>query len=94
MTNQRPATEELIHSRNRARWHQYPTTNMLEVWHNLTPFGGRPIGSAVEALLTKVINWQLSVLPIVVFVVAVAVSIIHNQTVLRVSHSQRHALRV
>jgi hypothetical protein len=40
---------------------------MFEVWQKLAPFGGRHIGGAVEALLTKVINWQLSVLLIVVF---------------------------
>jgi hypothetical protein len=40
---------------------------MFGVWQNLAPFGGRPIGGAVEALLTKVLNHQSSVLPIVVF---------------------------
>jgi hypothetical protein len=40
---------------------------MFEVWQNLAPFGGRPIGGAVEALLTKAIIWQLSVAPIAVF---------------------------
>jgi hypothetical protein len=39
----------------------------LEVWQNLAIFGGRPIGGAIEALLTKVINWKSSVSPIVVF---------------------------
>jgi hypothetical protein len=39
----------------------------LEVWQNLAIFSGRPIGGAVEVLLTKVINLQLSVLPIDVF---------------------------
>jgi hypothetical protein len=39
---------------------------MFEVWQNLAPFGGRPIGGANEALLTKVGSWQSSVLPIVV----------------------------
>jgi hypothetical protein len=39
---------------------------MLEVWQNSAPFGGRPIGGAVEVLLTKVINWQMSVSSIVV----------------------------
>jgi hypothetical protein len=28
---------------------------MLEVWQNSAPFDGRPIGGAVEALLTKVV---------------------------------------
>jgi hypothetical protein len=34
---------------------------------NLASFGGRPIGGAVEALLTKVIKQQSSVLLIVFF---------------------------
>jgi hypothetical protein len=46
------------------------------VWQNLAPFSGRPISGAVEALLTKVINTQSSVSPIVVFFVAVAVSML------------------
>jgi hypothetical protein len=46
---------------------------MFEVWQNLAPFGGRQIGGAVEALLTKVINRRSSVSPIVVFFVAAAV---------------------
>jgi hypothetical protein len=49
---------------------------MFEVWQNLAPFSGRPIVGAVEALLTKVINRQSSVSPIVVFYVAAAVSVI------------------
>jgi hypothetical protein len=49
---------------------------MFEVWQNWAIFGGRPIGATVEALLTKVVNWQLSVLPNVVFFVAAAFSII------------------
>jgi hypothetical protein len=40
---------------------------MFEEWQNLAPFGGRLIGSTVEALLTKVVNQQSSVLLIVVF---------------------------
>jgi hypothetical protein len=40
---------------------------MFEVWQNLAIFSGQPIGGAIEALLNKVINQQLSVLPIVVF---------------------------
>jgi hypothetical protein len=47
---------------------------MFKVWQNSAPFGGRPIGGAVEALLTKVFNRQLSVSPIVVFFIAAAVS--------------------
>jgi hypothetical protein len=43
---------------------------MFEVWQNSATFGSRPIGGAVEVLLTKVVNRQLSVLPIVVFFVA------------------------
>jgi hypothetical protein len=65
-----PTAEELNYSGDRARPHQRPTNNLLEVWQNLDPFGGRPINGTVEALLTKVINWQSSVLPIVVFFVA------------------------
>jgi hypothetical protein len=48
---------------------------MFEVWQNLAPFGGRPISSAVEMLLTKVINRQSSVLLIYIFFAA-AVSLI------------------
>jgi hypothetical protein len=40
---------------------------MLEVWQNLATFGGRLISGAVEGLLTKVVNWQSSLLLIVVF---------------------------
>jgi hypothetical protein len=40
---------------------------MFEVSQNLAPFDGRLIRGAVEALLTKVVNWQLSVLPIAIF---------------------------
>ncbi len=66
-TNGQPTAEELNYSGNRARQHQRPTNNLLEVWQNLGPFGGRPIGGAVEALLTKVFNKRSSVSPIVVF---------------------------
>jgi hypothetical protein len=67
MTNdQQPTTEELKYSHNRARWHRHFTNNLLEVWQNSAPFGGRPIGGAVEALLTKVVNQRLLVSPIVV----------------------------
>ncbi len=62
--------EELKYSCNRARRRPRPTNNLLEVWQNLAPFSGRPIGAAVEALLTKVFNRQSSVSPIVVFYVA------------------------
>jgi hypothetical protein len=48
---------------------------MLEVWQNLVSFGGRPIGGAVKALLTKVVNRQSSVLLIVVFFVTAAVRV-------------------
>jgi hypothetical protein len=51
---------------------------MLEVWQNLAPIDGRPIGGAIEALLTKVVNLQLSVLLIAVFFLAAAVSC-HDQ---------------
>ncbi len=88
--DQRPATaEELKYSRYMARRRWCPTNNMFKVWQNLAPFGGRPIGSAVEALLTKVVNRQYWRSPIVVFFVAAAVSI-----TLRVSYSQRRSLKV
>jgi hypothetical protein len=48
---------------------------MFEVWQNLPIFGSRPISAAVEALLTKFVNRQLSVSLIVVFFVATAVSV-------------------
>jgi hypothetical protein len=48
---------------------------MFKVWHNLAHFGGTLIGGTVEALLTKVVNRRLSILPTVVFFVAAAVSI-------------------
>jgi hypothetical protein len=41
---------------------------MVEVRQNLAPFGSRPIGGAIKALLTKVINQQSSVSPIDFFV--------------------------
>ncbi len=48
-TNKWPqmTAEELKYSCNRARRHQRPTNNLLEVWQNPAPFGGRPIGAAV-----------------------------------------------
>ncbi len=88
-TNDQLATEELKYSHDRAWWHLPPTNNMFKVWQNLAPFGGRPICSAVEALLTKVVNqWYWQSL-IVNFFVAVTVSIM-----LRVSYSQHCTLRV
>jgi hypothetical protein len=54
--NNQLTAEELNYSRDRARRHQRPTSNMLEVWQNSAYFGNRPIGAAVEALLTKVIS--------------------------------------
>jgi hypothetical protein len=71
----RPLTEELKCSRNRAQRHQRPTNNMLEVWQNSASFSGRPICGAIEALLTKIVNRQMSVVLIVVFIVAAAVSV-------------------
>jgi hypothetical protein len=62
---------------------------MLEVWQNSASFSSRPIGSAVEALLTKVVNRQLSVVLIVVFFVAAAVSVSQSN-----GYSQCDALRV
>jgi hypothetical protein len=35
-----------------------PLTNMFKVWQNTAPFGRKKNGSAVETLLTKVVNWQ------------------------------------
>ncbi len=68
MTNdQQPTAEELKYSRNRARRGQCPTNNMLEVWQNLASFSGRPISGVVVTLLTKVVNRQLSVSLIVLF---------------------------
>jgi hypothetical protein len=49
-------TEDLQYSHDRAWWCQHPTNNMFEEWQNLAPFGGRPIGGTIEALLTKVVN--------------------------------------
>jgi hypothetical protein len=40
---------------------------MLEVWQNLASLGGKLIGSIIEALLTKVVNQQSSVLLIAIF---------------------------
>jgi hypothetical protein len=58
--NQQPTTqlttEELKYSCNRAQRRQHPTNNMLEVWQNSAPFGGRLISATVEALLTKVVD--------------------------------------
>jgi hypothetical protein len=62
---------------------------MLEVWQNLAPFGGKPICGAVEALLTTIVNRQLSVLLIVVFFVTAAVSVSQPN-----GYSQHDALRV
>jgi hypothetical protein len=42
----------------------------------LGPFNGRLVGSAVEVLLTKVVNQRSSVSLIVVFFIAAAASII------------------
>jgi hypothetical protein len=56
-TNNQPTAEELKYSRDRARQRQCPTFNMFEVWKNSAPFGNRPIGGIVEALLTKIVNW-------------------------------------
>jgi hypothetical protein len=48
-TNQQPTTtEELKYSSDRARQHRRPTNNLMEVWQNLAPFGGRPFGGAIE----------------------------------------------
>jgi hypothetical protein len=47
---------------------------MFEVWQNSAPFDGRLIGGAIEVLLTKVVNQQLSVSWIVVVFVTAAVA--------------------
>jgi hypothetical protein len=67
--------EELKYSRNRAWRRQRPSNNLLEVWQNLAIFGGRPIGAAVEALLTIIVNRQSSLLPIGFVFLAAAVSV-------------------
>ncbi len=77
--DRRPTTnwltaEELKYSRHSAQGHLCPTNNMFEVWQNSAPFGGRPIGAAVEALLTKFVNWWSSVLLIVVFLKLLLIS--------------------
>jgi hypothetical protein len=63
---------------------------MLEVWQNSASFGDRPIGSAVEVLMTKIIIWQLSVLPIVVFFVDTAVSVSPPQQYVTSSPSHQY----
>jgi hypothetical protein len=55
-TNNQLTAEELKYSCHSAWRHQHPTYNMFKVWQNLAPFGGRQIGDAIEALLTKVVN--------------------------------------
>ncbi len=64
-TTDQPATDELKYSQDRAWRHPRTTKNLLEVWQNLA-IGGRPIGGAVEALLTKVVIngwWPLGAVP-------------------------------
>jgi hypothetical protein len=79
MTVNQPDVDKLKYSCNRAWRRQRPTNNMFEMWQNSAPFGGRPIGGAVEALLTKVVNWQYWQLPIVVvFVAAAATNQLHR----------------
>ncbi len=53
-TNDQLTAEDLKYSRHSARRLRRATNNLLEV------FGGRSIGATVEALLTIVVNWQLS----------------------------------
>jgi hypothetical protein len=62
---------------------------MLEVWKNLASYDSRPIGSAVEVLLTKVVNRQSAVLLIVFFFVAATVSVSRPN-----GYSQHDALRL
>jgi hypothetical protein len=47
----------------------------LEVWQNSAIFGGRPIGAAIEMLLTIILNQQSSQSPIGFVFVAAAVSL-------------------
>jgi hypothetical protein len=72
----RLTAEELKYSHNRPGQRQRPTIDPLEVWQNLAPFGSRPISSAVEALLTKVVTGRLSVLLIVIFLLPPAVPLL------------------
>jgi hypothetical protein len=67
--NRQPTTNRrgIKYSCDRAQQSQRPTNNMFIVWQNLAIFRVTPIGSTVEALPTKVVNRQLSVLPLVVF---------------------------
>jgi hypothetical protein len=88
MTDQ-PTAEVIKYSQDRTRKHQHPTNDMLEVWQNSASFGRRLVGSAIEALLTKVVHWRSSVLLIVVFLVATAVSVSQPN-----SYSQHDELRV
>ncbi len=67
--------EELKYSRNRARRHWRPSNNLLGVWQKLAIFSGRPIGAAVEALLTIIVNQRLSSSPMGFVFVAAAVSV-------------------
>ncbi len=90
-TTNQLTTEELKYSRHSAWQHQRPTNNMFKVWQNLSPFGGRPIGSAVEVLLTKVVNLRSSVLLIVFFLAATDTT---RPNSIRLSYSQQAALRV
>jgi hypothetical protein len=52
----RLTAEELKYSHNKARQRRCPSNDLLEVWQSSAPFGGRPIGTALEALLTKVLK--------------------------------------
>jgi hypothetical protein len=70
LTNQltyRLVAEESKYSRNRAWRRRCPSINLLEVCQNLAIFGSRPIGAAVEALLTIIVIRQLSLSQLVLF---------------------------
>ncbi len=54
-TTNQLTTEELKYSGDRAPGHQPATNNVLKVWQNLDPFGGRPMGGTVEAMLTEIL---------------------------------------
>jgi hypothetical protein len=54
----------------------------------LGPFGSRPIGGTIEALLTKVVNQQSSVSPIgVSFVTAADIVITRPNSTLSINHT-------
>jgi hypothetical protein len=57
-TDDQATAEELNYSGDMAWWHPHAGKNLLEAGQYLAIFGGRPIGSIIWALLTKVVNHQ------------------------------------